>query len=248
MKTLAEALRDSERSFYKLSEYNYEEGFLSIGMDGTGFGMSAQTAEEYGLDLDKAVEGIEVGDDVLLWGKGLGSRVRGLAIGDTLFYYRTDEEDKAKHKAEVDEANAKKIQAYEETGKAELAERALKLPDIFQQRISGFHKRNPDFGWQNGSYETFVCEQAVLIADTLMTAARVDEFRKAHWELQAKMVPMLSDEHSGNTLGAAMHLANWYLVEPSNVPKAHGALCPLVGCDDYGCYAASEEAKAIIQL
>jgi hypothetical protein len=38
----------------------------------------------------------------------------------------------------------------------------------------------------------------------------------------------------------AVALARFAMQSPELVPAAHGALCPLVGCKDYGCWAAHE--------
>ena len=44
----------------------------------------------------------------------------------------------------------------------------------------------------------------------------------------------ISDEHSGNTAGAAFALAQLYIDSPEFVSKLHGALSPLVGSEAYG--------------
>ncbi len=57
---------------------------------------------------------------------------------------------------------------------------------------------------------------------------------------QKERVPDLAyDEHSGNTFGVACKLAHCYAAEPDLVPKMHGALCPLVGCESYGCWSTT---------
>ena len=43
----------------------------------------------------------------------------------------------------------------------------------------------------------------------------------------------LSNDHSGNTFGAACSLAYHYLENEGNVIKVHGALAPLVGSKRY---------------
>lgn len=54
-------------------------------------------------------------------------------------------------------------------------------------------------------------------------------------KLQRAVLPTLFDGHSGNSFGMALRLAYHYLTNPENVFLEHGALTPLVGCDDYGC-------------
>lgn len=60
-------------------------------------------------------------------------------------------------------------------------------------------------------YNLFCCEQGILIAETLKTKEKIIEFHKAKWEDQKKMVPIISDDHSGNTFGMSCHLAIAYI-------------------------------------
>ena len=62
------------------------------------------------------------------------------------------------------------------------------------------------------------------------------------YNLQKEVIPNLGEGHSGKSFGAAMFLASMFLQRPALIAKAHGALCPLVGCDDYGCYATVANA------
>jgi hypothetical protein len=80
----------------------------------------------------------------------------------------------------------------------------------------------------------FVCTQAVLIADKLKTPEAIKEWKKLEYGKQQAQVPGLSDDHSGNTFGAACYLASIYLQEPESVVEVHGALSPLVGSIAYG--------------
>ena len=98
--------------------------------------------------------------------------------------------------------------------------------------------RDPEWGWRNGFYEIFCCEQAVKIAEALKTGARITDFERAQFDERMKMVPEFSDTHSGNTAAVAIGLAFVYVTSPSDIPKMHGALCPLVGCVTYGCWAS----------
>lgn len=60
-------------------------------------------------------------------------------------------------------------------------------------------------------YNTFALEQGILIANSLETKEKIIEFKDMDWEDQKKMVPGLSDEHSGNTFGLALRGAIAYL-------------------------------------
>ena len=61
------------------------------------------------------------------------------------------------------------------------------------------------------NYNIFCCEQGILIANALETKEKIVEFHKADWDVQKEMVPMLSDDHSGNTFGMSCRLAISYL-------------------------------------
>ena len=108
------------------------------------------------------------------------------------------------------------------------------LPKCFQERIDKFRTNNDRFRIDYESYEVFCCEQAVVIANACKTPEEIQVFASKKWDEQLKQVPELSDGHSGNTFGASCHLAHWYLSNPENVIKMHGALSPLVGSDEYG--------------
>ena len=81
------------------------------------------------------------------------------------------------------------------------------------------------------------CEDAVKIANALRTPAAIKDWSQLPWEQQTAAVPDLNDGHSGNSFGAATRLAWLFLSDPDAIPREHGALCPLVGCRRYGCWA-----------
>jgi hypothetical protein len=60
-------------------------------------------------------------------------------------------------------------------------------------------------------YNLFCCDQAIIISESLKTKERIVEFNKATWEIQKKMVPSISDDHSGNTFGMSCRLAIAYI-------------------------------------
>lgn len=117
------------------------------------------------------------------------------------------------------------------------------LPEPFRARVARFRRR-PGWDAELGGYEVFTCEEAVKIA-ALGSVARIDAFCAMSLDEQRVAVPTLDyEEHSPNTFGVACRLAAVFLKDASLVPRAHGALCALTGCDAYGCWAASEEAAA----
>ena len=77
--------------------------------------------------------------------------------------------------------------------------------DFFKEKLGDL---NEGFGYQ---YNIFCCEQAIIIANSLKTREKINEFHKADWNTQSKMVHGLSDDHSGNTFYMSCRLAIVYL-------------------------------------
>lgn len=123
---------------------------------------------------------------------------------------------------------------------ADSDEKVAAMPPLFRERIERFRRTTPDWRTTHEPYEVFVCQQAILFLDTLKNVDALRAFSKAEISEQHRLVPGFSDEHSGNTFGAALKLAHLAMERPDLLPKMHGALCALAGCKDYGCYAAYE--------
>lgn len=174
------------------------------------------------------------GDTARFYGKGVGSPVRGLDINGQECYYRTPEEEAKRHAQWVRDFEAKKRAEFEKN-KATLDEQYQKLPEVFQRRIDKFRTNNPNFRWKYEAYEMFVCTEAVRIAEALKTANAIRRWKELEFDEQRRLVPNLSDDHSGNTFGASCFLALAYLEQPDIVVKQYGALAPLVGSEEYGC-------------
>lgn len=183
-------------------------------------------------------------DFARLFGRGFGYTVRGLVIAGRVVYYRTAEQDEDRRVAEAERARLRRIDDYE-ARRSEYEALVAALPQEFQRRIAGFRLRD---GWRAEfePYELMVCCDAVKIAAAHATADVVRAFGALKWDEQKRVVPGLDDGHSGNSFGAAVRLAWLYKSDPALVEKEHGALCPLVGCAEYGCWStrAKEETKA----
>ena len=187
------------------------------------------------------------GDTARLYGKGIGYVVRGLFISGREVFYRTPEQEEVHRKEEAEKARQERRYDFEKS-RASLDQKFDSLPQVFQGRIAGLRRRNADFRWEYESYEVFVCTEAVKIADAVRGRAASDdklspvfaEFRAMEYEQQVEFAA-LSDGHSGNTFGISCRLAWWYMTDPENVAKEHGALCPLVGCAEYGCFATEKK-------
>lgn len=180
----------------------------------------------------------KVGDMVGFYGKGTGYIVRGLFVDGKKVFYRTEKQQDALFKRQIAADERKRKLAFTKNRKKYEA-RISALPTEFRNRIDGFRTRNKKFNADHLPYELFTCEQSVAFAKALKTVDEITRFHKLDYADQKKLVPAMDDGHSGNTFGAACVLARLYLEQPELIAKMHGALCPLVGCKDYGCYAAT---------
>ena len=184
------------------------------------------------------VEGLPapcVGEILRCYGRGIGSIVRGIVVGGRVYRYRTEAEEHTRAAEEQRAQEAEREQAFV-ANLADTDRRIAALPVFFRERIAKFQRDGGyHFRRDYEAYELFCCEQAVVIADALHTREAIDAFAAAPWEEQTRMVSGLSNDHSGNTFGAACQFARTYITHPEFVPMMHGALVPLVGCAAYGC-------------
>jgi hypothetical protein len=188
----------------------------------------------------------QLGEPMVLFGRGIGYPVRGIVIGNRVYRYESAPE----YEARMNIERLERARAADAKAKAERPERdarIAKLPALLQERIRRFLRVRDNFAAEYETYELFVCEEAAEIARVLVTREAIAAFSKASSnEEQARLVPKLRlGQHSGNTFGAACHIAAALVDAPSLVVGAHGALCPLVGCKDYGCWAAVEGPQAV---
>lgn len=178
-----------------------------------------------------------------LYGKGFGFPVRGVVVGDLVYRYETEDQYQASMTAAREEDDARKREEW----KANLAENQARvdaLPVVFRERFNGFIQARTDFGWQFGPYELMVCEQAAQLATALSDDPdAISKFQDLSNDEKLARFPNLDQGHSDNSFSAMVVLAITYLLNPKLVPKMHGVLCPLVGCEDYGCFAARPEAS-----
>jgi len=217
---------DTEFTESLIDDVTESDGWYEIKHDG-GWVIACQKVD--GLPAP------QVGETLRLYGRGIGYTVRGITVGGRTYRYLTEDEDRDRReqqqRAEEAERERKLAETSEETDR-----RVAALPKVFRRRIARFrrdggHKFRRDFE----SYELFCCEQAVAIARALKTSAAIKKWRALPFEAQREQVTALDDGHSGNTFGTACLLASYYIHQPELVVAAHGALVPLVGCDDYGC-------------
>lgn len=226
----------------KANDLEYQDKRLTA-VEDHGFSWAITSEDGWSLGIPK-VDGVVpvVGSVARYYGQGIGRPVRGVDIDGREVYYRTADQQAAKHRSDADALNAEK-RATAEAAKPETARRIAALPDVMQRRLQKFTDTNPDFWWDFMPYELMVCEDAVKIARALEPRAttpegyvtELDAFYDLNFEQQKMIVPDLTDGHSGNSFGMACRLARWLLTDPELAVKDHGALTPLVGCEAYGC-------------
>lgn len=188
-----------------------------------------------------------VGARARFYGRGVGSVVRGVDIDGREVFYRTERQQDALDRRRAVASDRRKQRNFARD-RADHDRRIAALPPEFVRRFTGFASRRTDWRWQFEGYELMVCEDAVRIAvylaDTPDEHAAARAFHDLAWTEQLAAVPGLNEGHSGNSFGQACGLGLVYATEPQHVERMHGALCPLVGCSEYGCWAASDEATA----
>lgn len=191
------------------------------------------SASGCGFRLDKSY-GVtpHVGDTVTIYVIN-GSMVRGMDINGKRVFYKSDEELEQEHQVWVANYKKEKQECFEQN-KAQLDADYECLPDNFKKRIDRFRRNNPNFRVDNEAYEMFVCKEALKIAAAIDSADGIYKFNNASWEEQQRLVPDISDGHSGNTFGMACRLAQIQLVSPERVWELHGALSVIVGSKEYG--------------
>lgn len=181
-----------------------------------------------------------VGQVVSFYGAGEFRQIRGLKIGTEMVFYRTKEQQEEINRQQAKDYDNNQMKEFEEK-KGELDTQYAALPDVFKRRLDKFRTNNPEFRWKYEGYEMFVCTEAMKIAEALSeNAASIRIFAGLSYAEQMRQVK-LADGHSGNTFGAAVHLAWLYSTNPENVVKLHGALAPLVGSEEYGCVPKGTE-------
>ena len=187
------------------------------------------------LFLDKKHNAIpKKGDEITIHTKGgVFGTIRGIYINGEIVFWKTDANLENARQEWLAENEEKKQRRFNDN-LARMNKRYDSLPKQFQNRIDKFREKNDRFRIDYEEYELFCCEQAVIIAKGCKTKEAVQVFKEKKWKEQIKQIKKLSSDHSGNTFGCACYLAYWYLEDPENVVKVHGALAPLVGTDKYG--------------
>jgi len=206
-----------------ITEVTESEDYYSISQSGMCCGLK----KNYGFVP-------KVGNKLTVHTKGGAfGTIRGMDLNGQQIFWKTDEDLEAERIEWLRKNEEEKQQKFKDNV-AEMDAKYEALPKCFKDRIDKFRTNNERFRIDYEGYEVFCCEQAVVIAEGCKTPEGIQEFAKKDWKEQLKQVPGLDGGHSGNTFGAACRLAHFYLSNPENVVKMHGALSPLVGSAEYG--------------
>lgn len=218
----------------------------SVTRENHGYGV--ERVDGWYLYLDDVGIEPEPGDMMRCYGLGIGHPVRGIIIeGKGTVRYRTEAEEEAEWQRRAEERDReKRADLDEHRAERDLAVRELPRP--LRERIEGFQRAREDWRRDFEPYELFVCQEAAKVAEHFEgenAVYRLNEWAELSYDEQRASWDGMSDEHSGNTFGQALALARMLLLhEDAEVQQMHGALCPLVGCEEYGCVPAREPSRA----
>lgn len=220
----------------KILDAEYQEHTITnVEEDGSYYSIQIDDGFHFGFEKTSVVP--KIGDIARFYGKGLGYIIRGLDINGQEIFYKTAEEQQIANKKAAEEENDKRYTEYL-VNKEDYQKQYSNFPEIFQERINNFRERNSNF-WEFEGYEIFCCDEALKIVK-LGSPEAITKFHQAKIKEQKQIVPDCDyDNHSGNTFGTACYFARIYLENPVLIPKMHGALCPMVGCEKYGCYSTT---------
>jgi hypothetical protein len=208
--------------------HKLDDGSYSVSAGSTGFGIPMTNVP------------IAVGSTVRTYGQ-FGRPIRGIAVDGVTVYYRTPDRDKWYQREQRIALSIERTEEWLATREA-LENRRKALPESLQRRLRRFRALG-EMEWciSHEAYETFCLEQAVQIVSELGTLEELEAFRKLDYDAQVARVS-LDKGHSGNTFGFACLMADALLrAGDVGVQEIHGALCPLVGCEDYHCYPHEQE-------
>jgi hypothetical protein len=181
----------------------------------------------------------EVGQTIEVYGS-FGQTIQGICIDGKTAFFKGEIQLNNERQEWLKMEEEKEIKNFK-LNKNKLDADYGSLPDVFKKRIDILRQNNKLFRQKYEPYETRCCIDAVKIADELKTVDEYNKFVQLDYDKQMKRVKELDSGHSGNSFGCACQLAYYYITDPDYVYKSHGALCPLVGCKNYGCYILSKE-------
>ena len=147
------------------------------------------------------------GDELRTYGS-IGRPIQGQVLNGHVIWYRTAEQRVVHRAQELARFAAERRERFERERDA-LDARYEALPAPFKARIDRFRAEDPQFRVDSESYESFVLQQAALLAGQFKDEGRIIEWAEIKdYEEQMRTAPDgWSDGHSGNTHGCAIRMA-----------------------------------------
>lgn len=152
----------------------------------------------------------QVGDHVRVLGE-YGYEFYGFVLNDRLVWFLTPEQ-RAERRARWLADNAQRKRDRFEAARDRLDADYESLPPVLQRRIDQLRAAGGE-EWRvdSESYEMFVCTQAAAMAEHFESVDALRAWADLPYDQQRAGFPGLDDGHSGNTFGAACHLAGLLL-------------------------------------
>lgn len=177
-------------------EINGDHVVFTVDSGWTFGGVTVEQLHAAGMDM------IYIGDRIRTYGT-LGRPVRGVFVRGKKVYYRTKEEQNEIHRiANLAAQQARQLELDE--SKIDRDQRRAKLPQVFQRRLNGFERRNPE--WRRdycgavsppfeGSFPDWVRGQIKDLKGYALGHRRKDgRYRVMTWDLDRETItPWLPD-------------------------------------------------------
>lgn len=254
-RTIDEMIADDEVSEYVVEKAEPGEGGTTVTFDGglVGFlrGPEVKVADTIGLYCDGRVfggtrHGWALNGKIIEWQtpfERVAKRITSLAEGD-----RERREKFAKQRDDLDrrfdalpaefqeriERRRRNNPAFRqdfESYELFVCEQAVAFAEQARARSTDAEEPQVSEHWKDDEESK---DQPLAVRWLYWWSALNSERYGYDFNRQKAEMPAMDEGHSGNTFGAAVQLAYWWLVNPENVDKQHGAMAPLVGSQDYG--------------
>lgn len=180
-----------------------------------------------------------VGQTIEIYG-AFGQTIQGICIDGKTAFFKGETQLEQERQLWLKQEEQKEIEKFK-LNKDKLDLDYSSLPEVFKKRIYILRQNNKKFRQKYEAYEMRCCIDAVKIVKELKIVEEYNKFVSSDYDKQMEKVKGLDTGHSGNSFSCACQLAYYFITDPEYVYKSHGALCPLVGCNDYGCYISSKE-------
>lgn len=148
----------------------------------------------------------KAGDHLRLYG-GLGFEIQGQVLnGHTLWYRNAEQREQRRADWLANYAREKRERFDRE--REELDARYAALPAPFKARIDRFRAADANFRVDSEAYETFCLQQATLLAQHFGDEGQIKAWAAQNYDAEMASAPEgWSDQHSGNTRGAAIRFS-----------------------------------------